>query len=104
MFERPGRGDRALLVVLDLGDGAPAERLAEIRRRRVQLLALAAGLVGGGLLLAAVILLQRYRLRVERRMRAVTDQARQSAEEAKRLKYLEFAGIHEVVGPARWRG
>ena len=31
MFERPARGDRALLVELDLGDGAPAERLAELK-------------------------------------------------------------------------
>ena len=31
MFERPARGDRALLVELDLGDGEPAERLAELK-------------------------------------------------------------------------
>lgn len=31
MFERPARGDRALLVELDFGDGAPAERLAELK-------------------------------------------------------------------------
>jgi GTP-binding protein HflX len=31
VFERPARGDRALLVELDLGDGAPAERLAELK-------------------------------------------------------------------------
>jgi GTP-binding protein HflX len=30
MFERPGSGNRALLVALDLGDGDPAERQAEI--------------------------------------------------------------------------
>jgi GTP-binding protein HflX len=38
MFERPTGGDRALLVALDLGDGDPAERLAEI-----EALALSAG-------------------------------------------------------------
>jgi GTP-binding protein HflX len=31
MFERPGGGDRALVVALDFGDGDPALRLAEIR-------------------------------------------------------------------------
>jgi GTP-binding protein HflX len=30
MFERPGSGNRALLVALDFGDGDPAERQAEI--------------------------------------------------------------------------
>ncbi len=30
MFERPAGGDRALLVALDLGDGDPGERLAEL--------------------------------------------------------------------------
>jgi GTP-binding protein HflX len=31
VFERPARGDRALLVELDFGDGEPAERLAELK-------------------------------------------------------------------------
>lgn len=31
MFERPDGGDRALLVELDFGNGAPAERLAELK-------------------------------------------------------------------------
>ena len=31
MFERPAGGDRALLVELDLGEGEPAERLAELK-------------------------------------------------------------------------
>ncbi|HEV3240384.1 MAG TPA: ribosome rescue GTPase HflX [Casimicrobiaceae bacterium] len=31
MFERPAGGDRALLVELDFGEGAPAERLAELK-------------------------------------------------------------------------
>lgn len=31
MFERPSAGDRALLVVLDLGEGDPEERLAELK-------------------------------------------------------------------------
>ena len=31
MFERPAGGDRALLVALDFGEGAPAERLAELK-------------------------------------------------------------------------
>jgi len=38
MFERPSGGDRALLVVLDLGDGNPGDRLAELTE-----LALSAG-------------------------------------------------------------
>src|SRR4051812_33348518 len=38
MFERPSGGDRALLVVLDLGDGNPGDRLAELKE-----LALSAG-------------------------------------------------------------
>src|SRR5512139_833844 len=47
MFERPGRGDRALLVVLDLGDGVPAERLAEIRALAVSAGATVVGTVTG---------------------------------------------------------
>jgi len=47
MFERPGRGDRALLVVLDFGDGAPAERLAEIRALAVSAGAAVVGTVTG---------------------------------------------------------
>jgi GTPase len=31
VFERPARGDRALLVELDFGEGAPGERLAELK-------------------------------------------------------------------------
>ena len=31
MLERPARGDRALLVELDFGDGEPAQRLAELK-------------------------------------------------------------------------
>jgi GTPase len=31
MFDRPGGGDRALLVELDLGDGEPGERLSELK-------------------------------------------------------------------------
>jgi GTP-binding protein HflX len=31
VFERPAGGDRALLVELDFGEGAPAERLAELK-------------------------------------------------------------------------
>jgi GTP-binding protein HflX len=31
VFERPARGDRALLVALDFGDGEPEQRLAELK-------------------------------------------------------------------------
>lgn len=34
----------------------------------------------------------------------ILDSVARGRKEAKRLKYLEFAGIHEVAGPARWRG
>jgi len=47
VFERPSGGDRALLVVLDLGDGDPAERLAEIRALAVSAGATVAAVVTG---------------------------------------------------------
>jgi GTP-binding protein HflX len=47
MFERPGRGDRALLVVLDFGDCDPAERLAEIDALAVSAGATVTGTVTG---------------------------------------------------------
>ncbi len=73
---------------------------AEIRRRRSQTITLATGLAAGLLLLGAVILLQRYRLRAERRMRAVTEHARDRAENAERLKsrLLQIAS-HDLKVP-----
>src|SRR5258705_8467343 len=45
MFDRPGGGDRALLVELDLGDGEPAERLSELKALAVSAGADIAGIV-----------------------------------------------------------
>lgn len=72
----------------------------EIRRRRAQTLSLGAGLVGGVLLLGAIIMLLRYRLRAERRMHAVTEHARERAEAAERLKsrLLQIAS-HDLKVP-----
>lgn len=73
---------------------------AEIRRRRAQNLTLATGLVGGVVLFGAVILLQRFRLRTERRLHAVTEHARERAEAAERLKsrLLQIAS-HDLKVP-----
>jgi signal transduction histidine kinase len=73
---------------------------AEIRRRRAQSLMLAAGLIGGVVLFGAVILLQRFRLRTERRLHAVTEHARERAEAAERLKsrLLQIAS-HDLKVP-----
>lgn len=73
---------------------------AELARRRTQSLALGAGLVGGGLLLGAIIVLQRARLRAERRLHAVTEHARERAESAERLKsrLLQIAS-HDLKVP-----
>ncbi|MBA4136543.1 MAG: two-component sensor histidine kinase [Opitutus sp.] len=73
---------------------------AEIARRRTQSLALGAGLVGGVLLLGAIIMLQRARLRAERRLHAATEHARERAEAAERLKsrLLQIAS-HDLKVP-----
>ena len=73
---------------------------AEIQRRRSQNLALGSGLVGGVLLLGAIIMLQRFRLRAEQRMHAVTEHARERAELAERLKsrLLQIAS-HDMKVP-----
>ena len=73
---------------------------AELGRRRSQTLALVASLGGGVLLLGAIIMLQRYRLRAERRLRAVTEDARKRAEAAERLKsrLLQIAS-HDLKVP-----
>ena len=47
MFERPGGGDRALLVALDFGDADPAERMAELGALAVSAGATVAGAVTG---------------------------------------------------------
>ena len=47
MFERPGGGDRALLVALDFGDADPAERMAELGALALSAGATVAGAVTG---------------------------------------------------------
>src|SRR5258705_3916456 len=47
MFERPGGGDRALLVALDFGDADPAERMAELDALAVSAGATVTGTVTG---------------------------------------------------------
>src|SRR4029079_1038319 len=47
MFERPGGGDRALLVALDFGDAGPEERMAELDALAVSAGATVAGAVTG---------------------------------------------------------
>lgn len=73
---------------------------AELSRRRSQALALVASLGGGVLLFGAIIMLQRYRLRAERRLHAVTEHARERAEAAERLKsrLLQIAS-HDLKVP-----
>ncbi len=73
---------------------------AEISRRRSQLITVATILAGGLLLLGAVIMLQRFRLRAERRLHAVTEHARERAEGAERLKsrLLQIAS-HDLKVP-----
>lgn len=73
---------------------------AEIRRRRFQSIALAAGLGLGLVLLGAVIMVQRVRLRVERRLLVATSDARERAEKAERLKsrLLQIAS-HDLKVP-----
>lgn len=73
---------------------------AELRQRRSQNLALAAGLVGGVTLLGAIIVVQVIRLRVERRLHAATEHARERAEAAERLKsrLLQIAS-HDLKVP-----
>jgi signal transduction histidine kinase len=73
---------------------------AELGRRRSQTLAVVASLGGGSLLLGAIVMLQRYRLRAERRLHAVTEHARERAEAAERLKsrLLQIAS-HDLKVP-----
>ncbi len=73
---------------------------AELARRRFQTVALAAGLVGGVTLLGALVVLQRARLRAERRLHAATEHARERAEAAERLKsrLLQMAS-HDLKVP-----
>jgi len=77
-------------------------KVAEIRRRRFESLALAAGLVVGLTAAGAIILLQRARLRSERLLRSATEEARGRAEEAERLKtqLLQMAS-HDLKVPLR---
>ena len=73
---------------------------AEIRRRRFQNIALGAGLVGGMVLLGAVIFVQLARLRASRRLHAATEHARERAETAERLKSrLLMMASHDLKVP-----
>lgn len=73
---------------------------AELRRRRSQNVALAAGLVLGVVIFGAVIVVQRVRLHAERRLLAATEHARERAENAERLKtrFLQIAS-HDLKTP-----
>lgn len=73
---------------------------AELRERRSQNFALAAGLIGGVTLLGAIIVVQVVRLRAERRLHAATEHARERAEAAERLKsrLLQIAS-HDLKVP-----
>lgn len=73
---------------------------AELQRRRSQSLALAAALVGGVILLGAVIVVQLVRLRAERKTLVATERARAQAEAAERLKsrMLQMAS-HDLKVP-----
>jgi signal transduction histidine kinase len=72
----------------------------EITRRRTQTFALVGGLVGGVLLLGALALLLRLKLKAERQLHAATEHARERAEAAERLKsrLLQIAS-HDLKVP-----
>ncbi|WP_438481230.1 tetratricopeptide repeat-containing sensor histidine kinase [Oleiharenicola lentus] len=73
---------------------------AELQRRRSQNWALAAGLIGGVILLGAVIVVQLVRQRADRKTLAATERARVQAEAAERLKsrLLQMAS-HDLKVP-----
>lgn len=72
----------------------------EIHRRRLQSIVLAISLVLGLVLFGAVILLQRFRLRAQRRLHAATEHARERAEAAERLKSrLLMMASHDLKVP-----
>jgi signal transduction histidine kinase len=75
-------------------------KAAELAQRRAQNVALGVGLGGGVLLLGTVVMLQRARLRAERRLHAATEHARERAEAAERLKsrLLQIAS-HDLKVP-----
>jgi signal transduction histidine kinase len=73
---------------------------AELRRQRVQNIALGSVLGLGLFIVAALAWAQRSRLKAERRLRAATDEARARAEQAERLKskFLSMAS-HDLKVP-----
>jgi signal transduction histidine kinase len=89
---------RELEIALLKRDQALQE--AEVARRRSQLLAVAAVLAGGIVILGAVSIGQIVRLRGERRLHAAAAQARERAENAERLKtrLLQMAS-HDLKVP-----
>ena len=95
---RYGAEQRELEIVLLKRD--QQLQSAEIGRRRTQTFALVGGLAGGLVLLAAIIMFQRYRLKTERRLHAATEHARERAEAAERLKsrLLQIAS-HDLKVP-----
>lgn len=108
-----GEADRRLIEELRAHYGAEQRELeiallkrdqqlqtAELHQRRSQNLSLVAGLVGGVTLLGAIIVIQLVRLRVERRLHAATEHARERAEAAERLKsrLLQIAS-HDLKVP-----
>ena len=77
-------------------------KVEEIRRRRFQNLALAAGLIVALISTGAVIVIQRIRLRAERRLLSATDDARRRAEAAEHLKTKLFQmASHDLKVPLR---
>lgn len=75
-------------------------KAAELAQRRAHNIALGIGLGGGVLLLGTIVMLQRARLRAERRLHAATEHARERAESAERLKsrLLQIAS-HDLKVP-----
>ena len=75
-------------------------KAAEITRRRLQTVVLGTGLALGVVLLGAVTLLQRVRLRAQRRLHEATEHARERAENAERLKSrLLMMASHDLKVP-----
>lgn len=75
-------------------------KAGEISRRRLQNVALGIGLALGAAILGAVLLLQRVRMRAQRRLHAATEHARERAETAERLKTrLLMMASHDLKVP-----
>lgn len=75
-------------------------KAGEITRRRLQTVVVGAGLALGLVLLGAVVLLQRMRLRAQRRLHEATEHARERAQTAERLKSrLLMMASHDLKVP-----